>query len=96
MVKNNQKGQGDIEFYMQCDGHKVIQNVRFKTNGNPYLIAGLEWLCRQIVGQDIDNAAAIDYQKLIKELDIPMTQYPLAVRILDVFKKTLVLMSKNY
>lgn len=96
MVKNNQKGQGDIEFYMRCDAQKVIQTVRFKTNGNPYLIAGLEWLCRQIEKQNMDHLSLIDYQRLIKELDIPITQYPLAVRIIDVLKKTLVLMGKNY
>jgi nitrogen fixation protein NifU and related proteins len=89
LVKNNQKGQADIALYMQSDAHKVIQKVCYKTNGNPYLIAGLEWLCREVVGQAIDSLVAVDYQRLIKELDIPMSEYPLAVRIVEVFKKAI-------
>ena len=88
VFKNNQKGQGNIEFYMQCGQDRVIQKIRFKTNGNPYLIAGLEWLGRQLEGQYIDAIRQIDYQLLINELDIPTPQYPLALRVVNVFKES--------
>ncbi|CAM4431331.1 MAG: hypothetical protein LEGION0403_FIIPPAGN_01084 [Legionella sp.] len=95
VVKNNQKKQGTIELYMQCGQDRVIQRICFKTNGNPYLIAGLEWLCRQIEGKLIDELPSIDYQLLVNVLNIPVTQYPLALRIFSVFKETLILMNNK-
>ncbi|MFJ1267399.1 iron-sulfur cluster assembly scaffold protein [Legionella lytica] len=95
VVTNNQKMQGTIELYMQCGRNRVIQRICFKTNGNPYLIAGLEWVCRQIEGKLIDELPPIDYQLLVKELDIPVAQYPLGLRIFSVFKETLILMNNK-
>lgn len=95
VFKNKQKGQGTIEFYMQCGQDRLIQKVCFKANGNPYLIAGLEWLCRQLEGQSLDKVPPIDYQLLINELDIPVTQYPLALRVVHIFKESLILMNNR-
>jgi nitrogen fixation protein NifU and related proteins len=95
VFKNKQKDQGIIEFYMQCGQDRLIHKLRFKTNGNPYLIAGLEWLCRQLEGQALDEVALINYQVLINELDIPVPQYPLALRIVQVFKESLILMNNR-
>ena len=92
---NTQKDQGTIEFYMQCTQDGIIQRVCFKTNGNPYLIAGLEWLCRQVEGLPLDKAPQIDYQELINDLNIPVSQYPLALRIVGIYKETLSLMNKR-
>lgn len=94
-VKNAQKGQGLIEFYLQCEPDGIIQRACFKTNGNPYLIAGLEWLCRQLEQQSIDKVLTIDFQLLIKELEIPVAQSPLALRIANVFKDVLILMKNK-
>lgn len=94
-VTNHQVGQGAIEFFMQCQRDMSISRVCFKTNGNPYLVAGLEWLSRQLEGQSIETIPQIDYQVLIKELDIPVTQYPLALRILVVFKEIVILMKSK-
>lgn len=94
-VTNHQAGQGTIEFYMQCQQDMSISRVCYKTNGNPYLVAGLEWLSRQLEGQSIEKILQIDYQVLIKELDIPVAQYPLALRIIGVFKEILVLMKNK-
>lgn len=96
VVKNSQKGQGTIEFYMQCGRDKLIQRVCFKSNGNPYLIAGLEWLCRRLEGRITDDVPQIDYQLLIKELNIPVAQSPLALRIAAVYKEILVLMKNKF
>lgn len=93
---NTQKDQGTIEFYMQCTQDRIIQRVCFKTNGNPYLIAGLEWLCRLVEGRSLDEAPQIDYQLLINDLNIPVTQYPLALRVVGAYKEALNLMNMRY
>ncbi|HHT0593101.1 TPA: iron-sulfur cluster assembly scaffold protein [Legionella anisa] len=95
VVKNSQKGQGTIELYVQCDSEGTIVRACFKTNGNPYVIASLEWLCRQLEGQTMDAVPQIDYQLIVKELDIPVAQYPIALRIIDVYKEALLLMKKT-
>ena len=69
----------------------MIQRVRivqacFKANGNPYVIASLEWLCRQLEGRSIDTASQIDYQRIVKELEIPVAQYPIALRLVFIKK----------
>ncbi|MCW8397638.1 iron-sulfur cluster assembly scaffold protein [Legionella sp. PATHC038] len=91
VVKNNQKGQGLIELYIQSNSDGTIVRACFRTNGNPYIIASLEWLCRQLEGQTTDTVPQIDYQLIVKELDIPVAQYPIALRIMDVFKEALLL-----
>ncbi|KTC79370.1 iron-sulfur cluster assembly scaffold protein [Legionella cherrii] len=91
VVKNNQKGQGLIELYMQCNSDGTIVRACFRTNGNPYIIASLEWLCRQLEGHTTHTVPQIDYQLIVKELDIPVAQYPIALRIMDVFKEALLL-----
>jgi nitrogen fixation NifU-like protein len=93
VFKDEQKGQGNIEVYMHCGEDKIIQNVCFKTNGGPYLIAALEWLSRRITGHFIDSLPLIDYQILIKTLDIPTPHYPLALRVVRIFEESLILMN---
>lgn len=93
--KSNQKNQGVIEFYMQCSQDRVIKRVCFKANGNPYLIASLEWLCRQIENKLIDALPPIDYQLFIRELDVPVAQRPLILRVINIFQETLILMNNK-
>ncbi|CAM3054620.1 iron-sulfer cluster proteins NifU [Legionella steigerwaltii] len=95
VVKNNQKGQGIIEFYMQYNSEGTIVRACFKANGNPYVIASLEWLCRQLEGQTINTAPQIDYPLIVKKLDIPVAQYPIALRIVDVYKEALLLIKED-
>lgn len=90
-VKNKQKGQGLIELYIQCNSDGTIVRACFRTNGNPYIVASLEWLCRQLEGHTPYTVPQIDYQLIVKELDIPVAQYPIALRIMDVFKEALLL-----
>lgn len=95
MVRNEQKGQALIEFYLQHGQDRGITRACFKTNGNPFLVAGLEWLCRRIEGRIFDEIDPLDYQLLVNELAIPVTQYPLALRIVAVFKESLILMNNR-
>lgn len=84
-----------IGLYMSCASDGLIKKMTFKAKGNPYVIAAMEWLCRQVEGVTIDKLPSIDYQLLIKELKIPMNQYPVALQIEDVYKETVVLMKKK-
>lgn len=96
VFKNTQQNQGKIEFYMQCNNDRTIMRACFKTNGNPYVIASLEWLCRQLEGKNINSLPPIDYLRIINELDIPVEYYPVALRVIDAYKEALFLMRKHY
>ncbi|MCL5272652.1 MAG: iron-sulfur cluster assembly scaffold protein [Gammaproteobacteria bacterium] len=85
-----------IEFYMQCSRTGLIKRACFKAHGNPYVIAAIEWLCREIEGANLDTPPLISYQLLINVLEIPNSQYPVALVIEDVYKETLALMKKNF
>lgn len=85
-----------IDLYLQCTETALIYKACFKTIGNPYVIAALEWLCRQIEGRALDNLPLINYQILIKELEIPTHQYPVAIQVEDVYKEVLTLMKKKF
>lgn len=94
---SSQKNQSltKIELYVQCTKNGVISKACFKAVGNPYVIAALEWLCRQIEGVQIENLSPFNYQVLIKELAMPMKHYPIALQVEDVYKEILVLMRKK-
>lgn len=95
---SSQKNQSftTIDLYLQCIKNGLIKRACFRATGNPYVIAGLEWLCRQIEGRSLDNLAPINYQLLIKELEIPTNQYPIALQVEDVYKEVLALMKKKF
>lgn len=98
-IQNNQSTT-HIELYIQCTEDALIRKARFKATGNPYVIASLEWLCRQIEGKQLDSlewgAAQKStlhdeqlYQVLVKQLEIPQNQYPIALQVEDVYKEVL-------
>jgi len=84
-----------IDLYMQCNDKGFIERICFKSNGNPYIIAGLEWLCRQLTASFLPDLVLPDYQLLVEKLEIPTNQYPVALQIEGVFKEALVLMKKK-
>ncbi|WP_298623993.1 iron-sulfur cluster assembly scaffold protein [uncultured Legionella sp.] len=91
----HQKTISMIELYIECSRDGLIRTACFKSNGNPYVLAALEWLCQNIEGTNLDSPPSINYQVLINVLDIPNSQYPVALVIEDVYKETLALMQKN-
>lgn len=94
--RSNQHNQSmSIELFLQCNESGLITKARFKTNGNPYVIAAMECLCRKIEAKILGNLPEINYQDLVKELEIPTSQYPLALGVVDVYKEVLVLMKKK-
>jgi nitrogen fixation NifU-like protein len=93
--KNSQNNQEIIELYLQGTLEGTILKACFKTNGSPYIIAGLEWLCRQIEGKELDNLPPIDYIALLKDLNIPKVHYHVALRIIAIFKEGVLLMNEK-
>jgi nitrogen fixation NifU-like protein len=92
-ARGTQKNQGvAIDLYMQCSSNGVVIKSVFQTNGNPYIIAALEWLCRQIQGKELEKLAFSYYQALIIELEIPVHQSPIALQVEEVYKEVLYLM----
>ncbi len=83
-----------ISFYMQCDSNKIVNAVSFKTNGNPYVIASLECLCRQTVGKKLEQLY-FNYEDLIKLLEIPYNQAPVIFHVQEAYKEVLILMNKK-
>ncbi|KGP63884.1 nitrogen fixation protein NifU [Legionella norrlandica] len=88
--------RSEVNFYLRCEKDKLISRASFKTNGSPYVIAALEWLCRQIEGKSLETLPLLTYQVLINELEIPDSQYPIALQIEGIYKEALALVSKRF
>lgn len=84
-----------IELYMQCNAQGLIERMCFKTNGNPYVIAALEWLCRENQGKMFEVLEPLNYQDLVQLLELPMNQVPVALQIQDVYKAVIELMAQK-
>ncbi len=82
-----------INLYIACDTARYIQQACFQTTGNPYLIAGLEWLCRWLKNQPIDIHPCLDYHIIITELEIPTIHYPTAILIDTSYRAAINLMN---
>ena len=80
--------------YMQCDEDHNVRAICYKTNGNPYIIASLEWLCRQAMGRKCEELY-FNSEELIKTLEIPANQTPLVLYIKDVYSEVLNLMNSS-
>ncbi|MDI1351507.1 MAG: iron-sulfur cluster assembly scaffold protein [bacterium] len=85
-----------IDLYMQGNTNNAIEKICYKTNGNPYIIAALEWLCREVEGKRFDQLPLINYQILINVLDISINQLPAAVHIEQIYQYVLSLMKKKF
>lgn len=84
-----------IELYLQCSDEGRVTHMCFKTNGNPYMIAALEHLCRQSVGAKLTTLAPLNSSEVIRLLEIPTHQTPLVLQVADVYKEVLVLMKNQ-
>lgn len=68
-----------FDLYAAYDAKGFIGQSCFKAQGNPYLIAGVEWICRELAGTAIHQHPCLDYRLLIEKLAIPANQYPIAL-----------------
>jgi nitrogen fixation NifU-like protein len=78
-----------ISLYVRHTENRMIERACYKTNGNPYVIASLEWLCRKIEGASLDALPELHYQQIIEALAMPTSKYPEAVQIERLFKELL-------
>ncbi|KTD26897.1 hypothetical protein E3983_07945 [Legionella israelensis] len=86
---------GIIELSIRCDHYGLITDACFKTQGNPYTIAMLEWLCRQLEGEPLYLHPRWNYQQILELFDVPDTQYPVAIRIEDIYTEIIKRMKKK-
>ena len=68
-----------IDYYFFFNEKRFILTARFKAYGNPYLIAGAEWICQQLQGSYMDDYPPINSAMLIEKLGIPKAHYPIGV-----------------
>lgn len=74
-----------FDLYLQCSKQGGIEKLCFKAVGSPYLIAALESLCHRLQGKSI-HETAVAYQDLVQELDIPRSQYPVALQVVQTYE----------
>lgn len=84
--KSSLAGRGGvIELSIQCDNSALITRACFKAQGNPYMIAMLEWLCRQLEGEPLNVHPRMNYQRFLELFEVPDAQYPVALRVEDIY-----------
>jgi nitrogen fixation NifU-like protein len=88
--------QNSVSLFVKCSASGEILKASFKCNGNPYMIAALEWICRQSEGKQLKSISEFDHDKLIKYLEIPNNHYPVAIYIEAICKEILNLMMKKF
>lgn len=81
-----------FDLYLHCSDDGTIKELIFKAVGSPYLIAALELLCRRLEGANVHELPVFHYQLLVSELEIPQSQYPIAVQVESACKETVQLM----
>lgn len=85
-----------FDLYLRINPRGMIEKATFKAFGVPYLIAGLEWICRQAKGCFINQALLWNYQTLIQVLDLPHSQYPLALLMEKGYVDALLILQTSY
>jgi nitrogen fixation NifU-like protein len=91
--RGGEAGRGDvIDLYLHCDEQGLIINARFKAYGNPYLLAGAEWLCERLEGSTINEHPCIAYNHLLQELEIPKAGLSVALLIEESYRELVQIM----
>jgi len=97
ILENHLPGRGGtIQLSVRCNNQGIIKQACFKAYGNPYMIASLEWVCRQLADKSIHDLSNIDYQQIVRLFEIPDTQYPVALRIEDIYNEMVLKLKKKY
>ena len=84
------------ELYLACDQNGWITQAYFKALGEPYLIAGLEWLCRNIVHTSIETHPNIDHAMIVDALSIPEAQYAVALLVETNYRQAIQLLTQKW
>jgi nitrogen fixation NifU-like protein len=77
----------DMNLYIELDINNKIIKACFKSRANPFKIAGLEWLCRELEGDLITNHPRIDYKQIARVLDIPALKYADAIALEGIYQR---------
>lgn len=85
-----------LDLYLVCTKDKIISRACFKAVGGPYVIAALEWICREIEGKALSQLPSIDYSKLVEVLAIPQHLYPVAIQVNQAYQQVLHLMNGTF
>ncbi len=92
---NAQFSKEIISLYLQCDRNLLVKKMTFKTNGNPYMIASLEWLCRYSIGKNLTECDC-NHEEIIKLFEIPFNQMPVILQVQDAYKEVIYLMNNKF
>lgn len=92
---NAEFSQELIAWYLQCDSNKIVKAIEFKSNGNPYMIAALEWISRQSIGKQLEHCF-FNYNELIRLLEVPFTQAPSILKVQDAYMELVRLMCNQF
>ncbi len=85
--------RGDFfDIYLSGDEQGMILKACFKANGNPFLIAAVEWICRQIQGTSITIHPFFSYTILVQQLAIPKLHYSVALQVEEGYCEVIQLM----
>lgn len=87
--------EGFIDLYLQADTNHQIKYARFKARGNPYLLAGAEYVCRLLQGLDLNTHSSIDYKVLMKELALPYKYQSIALLVADTGNQAVYLLQEK-
>lgn len=72
--------QGDyFVLYVLIDEKNHIIKACFKARGNPYLIAGVEWICCQLQGAAIESLKDFEQEELFSLFQMPERYLPTAL-----------------
>ncbi len=93
---NTQHHNTYLELYLRCNLNKQIIQTKFKTFGNPYLIAGLEWLCQNLENTSINRHPWITAAIISDTLQIPKIEYTIALFIETSYNKIILLSHDLY
>lgn len=84
-----------IDFYLQCATNESIVKACFKTNGNPFIIAALEWLCRQLEHKKLDDLPLFTQKTWMDLLALPVSQSPVAIQMNVLYQEVITLMKNK-
>ena len=75
-----------IDLYLKCNETSRVISMCFKTNGDPYVIASLEFLCRKTVGT-LHGQVRFTPEEWIDLLAIPVHQTPSVFAVQEVYQR---------
>lgn len=78
-VRQGITGSAMLDLYLACNQQGKIERACFKAIGSPFLLASLEWICRESQGSMLKHHLLLDHKQLIKKLEIPKNRYASAL-----------------